>query len=195
MKKIKELYLKLTDNKKWVEVQFEKCLYSKKKNYIKQEIDKASKESDWQKIQELNFELFWLAKILEYDYKNEVIEIRKKEDFVKWSKKMLIEFYIGLDEKAITNKICLGYLQKDLIAPKKFESNNRKHIFFTEEITGKFEEMSREIRFEHKTKKTSDLFINKNIFYEALTFYSNFADKTCGSDYVFELRDLLKEIN
>ena len=84
MNKIKELYLKLTDNKKWVEVQFEKCLYSKKKNYIKQEIDKASKESDWQKIQELNFELFWLAKILEYDYKNEVIEIRKKEDFVKW---------------------------------------------------------------------------------------------------------------
>jgi len=73
--------------------------------------------------------------------------------------------------------------------------DNEKHKLFAFEITGQFENIYREAKFEGLAKDVQNLPFPKGFIYNALTFFSLFSrnyEIPIESDYPIELRDSLE---
>lgn len=196
LKQLRSIYQKFRNEEKWIAKRLEQCPYNMKWKQIQNDIKNTKTYNDLIAIQRLHIDLQWLASIREFDYDNEVIEIRKKENFYYWANRPKYELHKGLDSKKIYNTIDLRYKENDLIAPLVFDLNNDKHKFFAWNIASDLETIVRQTKNEGLAIEEKNLSFPKQFIYNSLTFFSLYCtyDKYyVDSDYALELRDTLEK--
>lgn len=196
LKQLLSLYQKFNNEEAWIAKKVEQCPYNSKWRQIQNDIKNAKSYSDFIAIQRLHVDLQWLVSIREFDYNNEVIEIRKKENLAYWANKPMYELHKGLDSKKINNTIYLRYKQNDLVAPTIFDLKNEKHKSFVFDIASDFETIVRKTKVDGLAIEEKNLSFPKQFTYNALTFFSVFCTYEkhyIDPDYAIELRDNLEK--
>lgn len=196
LKQLLSLYQKFRNEEVWVAKQVAQSPYKLKWQQIQNDIKNAKTYNDFIAIQNLHVDLQWLVSIREFDYNNEVIEIRKNENFSYWANKPMYELHKGLDSKKIHNTIYLRYKEKDLAVPYVFDLNEEKHKSFVSDIATDFETIVRQTKFDGLAIEEKNLLFPKQFIYKALTFFSLFCTYekySCDPDYALELRDTLEK--
>lgn len=196
LKKLLSLYQKFSNEEAWIAKKVEQCPYHLKWRQIQNDIKNAKTYNDFIAIQRLHVDLQWLVSIHEFDYNNEVIEIRKNENFAYWANKPMYELHKGIDSKKINNTIYLRYKQNDLVAPSVFDLKNEKHKSFVCDIATDFETIVGQTKVDGLAIEEKNLSFPKQFIYNALTFFSLFCTYEkyyVAPDYALELRDTLEK--
>jgi hypothetical protein len=196
LKQLLGLYQKFSNEEAWIAKKVEQCPYNIKWKQIQNDIKNAKTYNDFMAIQKIHVDLQWLVSIREFDYNNEVIEIRKNENFAYWANKPMYELHKGLDSKKINNTIYLRYKQNDLVAPSVFDLKNEKHKSFVFDIASDFETIVRQTKVDGLAIEEKNLSLPKQFIYNALTFFSIFCTYEkhyIDPDYALELRDTLEK--
>lgn len=198
IKQILDIFQQLKNKEKWNLKQLENCAYNVKWRQIQDNIETAKKSNDFIKIQNLHVELQWLVSIRKFDFENEVVTIRQKEDYTYWATQPKFKFYEGLDTKKIQNMIDMRYNKKDLIPPITFELTNEKHKAFVLDVITDFETINRQTKFDGLPIEEKSLSFPKKYTYDSLTFFSlycTYEQYYIEPDYALELRNALEKFN
>lgn len=171
LKQLLSLYQKFRNEEAWVEKKVTQSPYLLKWQQIQTDIENAKKYEDFIALQNLYVDLQWLVSIRKFDYNNEVIEIRKKENFFYWANKPMYELQKGLDAKKNHNTIYLRYKENDLVAPFVFDLGEEKHKSFVADIATDFETIVRQTKFEGLAIEEKNLPFPKQFIYKSLTFF------------------------